>query len=393
MTTLQLFANWEPRPGYALTQKECDSHKAANTSQVWRYPTLEFIDAPMPGPGPGQVLVRVLACGVCGSDAHCLEVDGEGYPLFSGATRLPVTIGHEFAGEVIEVGEDVLDLSVGDLVAAESVLWCGRCLQCRSGNVNQCSRIEMVGFSSPGAFAEYIAISERHCWKLDELQMVAKDRFEVAELGALIEPIGCAYNALFIVGGGLVPGQSVAVYGAGPIGLGAIMLARLAGAARVFAFDVSDERCELARKLGADEALNPRTMDQSIGSYLMEATKGEGIDFQVEAAGAASETVPEIQRCFAENGKMVFLGRHDSVAKVDFNPIVTKANHVFGARGHAGHGIFGRIIRLMATGQLPALEMITARFDFADTAAAIQQAIRREDGKIMVRINSFGETR
>src|SRR5688572_9477751 len=172
MTALELTANWAPRPDYTVSERERDSGKAINTSKVWRNPVLSMTEAATPSLRPDQVLVRVIACGVCGSDAHCLETDSEGYPLFSGATKLPTIIGHEFAGEVVSVGEDVLDLKKGDLVAAESILWCGRCIQCRSGNVNQCGRIEMIGFSSPGAFAEYIAVSERYCWRLNDLKAI-----------------------------------------------------------------------------------------------------------------------------------------------------------------------------------------------------------------------------
>lgn len=387
MKALLLNATWDPKPGYRLTPRELETRKAVDTSQVWRNPSLAFIDSSTPNLKADQVLVRVRACGVCGSDAHCLETDAEGYAMFSGASRLPTILGHEFAGEVIAVGEDVSELKIGDRVAAESILWCGRCVQCRSGNVNQCSRIEMVGFSSSGAFAECIAISERHCWKLDPLEAVFSTDEEIYQAGALIEPIGCAYNSLFIAGGGLLPGQTVAVYGAGPIGLGAVMLARLAGASKIFAFDVSTPRCELAKKLGADYAANPCEMKTSISQMLMDLTHGEGIDFQIEAAGAASDTVPEIRKCFSENGKMVFLGRHDSVAQVDFNPIVSKANQIIGSRGHAGHGIYDKIIRLMGSGRMPAHEMITSRFEFSAAICAVEKAIERVDGKVMVGFN------
>lgn len=387
MIALQLSATWEPRASYFPSQVELDTGKAIDCSKVWRHPHLDLTQTDEPSPGPSDVLVRVKTCGVCGSDAHLAEWDAEGYSLFSGSAKLPTILGHEFAGEIVAVGSEVTGQKVGDLVAAESVLWCGTCLSCRTGNVNQCRNIQMVGFSAPGAFAELIAISAKHCWNLAPLELVCQNADEICELGAMIEPIGCAYNGLFIDGGGFHPGQSVAVYGAGPIGLGAIMLARLAGASQVIAFDIQDSRCDLARRLGADHAFNPRTLGVSMASVIAELTDGEGVDIQIEAAGAASKTIPEALSSFSQNGKLIYLGRQDSVASLDFNPLVSRANHIIGARGHAGHGIFSNVIRLMAAGRLRPKEMVTSRFDFDDVVAAVQRASLREDGKVLVRVH------
>jgi threonine dehydrogenase-like Zn-dependent dehydrogenase len=365
---------------------EAETRKARDASKVWRNPTLALVEAPMPPLKPGEVLIRVKSCGVCGSDVHLAEAADDGYTTFSGSAKLPTTLGHEFAGEIVEVGSEVVDLKVGDLVTAESIQWCGKCASCRSGNPNQCQRLQMIGFGVPGAFAEFIAVEERFCWSLESLKARHDSVQEICDLGALIEPIGCAYNGMFVAGGGFMPGQSVAVYGAGPIGLGAIMLARLAGASQILALDVSDYRCRLASLLGADHVANPNVLGIEVSDWVLENTTGKGIDLQIEAAGAASETIPQIRKSFAENGKMVFLGRQDSTAPIDFNPIVSGANMMVGARGHAGHGVFDQVIRLIASGRLKPAEMITSAFEFDEVIPAIHQAAKLQDGKVMVHL-------
>ncbi|MFM7203598.1 MAG: scyllo-inosose 3-dehydrogenase [Myxococcota bacterium] len=386
MKALLLKGNWEPRPGYHVTPFERASGKAISASTIWRRPQLELTELPVPAVAADEVLIKLKACGVCGSDTHCYETDSDGYVIFSGPARLPCVMGHEYAGEVVEVGRDVTTLKVGDAVAPEGMLWCGKCISCRSGNPNQCLNLEMVGFSSPGAFAEYIVTREKYCWKLDALQEHFSGR-DIYRVAALIEPIGCAYNGMFVAAGGLRPGSYVAIYGAGPIGLGAVLMARAAGASKIFVFETMEERCSLARELGADYVYNPRTLKQqgtSPSEVVRELTQGYGADMQVEAAGAAPQTVPEIEKSFAPNGKMVYLGRAAASANMYLDTLVSQANMIVGARGHAGYGIYPFIIRMLATGRIPAQKMITAEFGFDRVLEAVHQSTTRVDGKIMV---------
>jgi threonine dehydrogenase-like Zn-dependent dehydrogenase len=390
MRALTLNATWEPRFAYKVTPTELETRKAINANTIWKDPKLEFSEKPIPRVEEDEVLIKVKACGVCGSDTHCYEKDEQGYILFSGLLRLPVILGHEFSGEVIEVGKKVSTLKVGDAVAMESIMWCGICTSCRTGNLNQCQRLEMVGFSAPGAFAEYIAVKEKYCWKLDALRNIFHSDDEVYDIGALIEPIGCAYNGMFISENGFKPGAYVAVYGAGPIGLGAVLIARAAGAARIFVFDISEPRNQLALALEADYAASPTALKRkgtSPSEVVLEMTGGYGVDMQIEAAGAASATVPEILKSFASNGKMVFLGRQDSYTQIQFDTLVTQANHIVGSRGHAGYGIYKNVIRLIATGRVPAHKMITSRFPFERVIDAVAQSAARNEGKIMVRFS------
>ena len=352
MRALVLEAQWNPRPDYPVTRMEEERRKATVASKVWRHPEFSWRQVPDPTPADDEVVVRVESCGVCGSDTHCYETDEDGYILFSGPTALPVILGHEYSGEVVAVGRKVKHLEVGDLIAAEGMLYCGVCEACRRGLPNQCPDLEMVGFSSPGAYAEYVAVREKHCWKVDGLVERYGNRRQGLAIAALIEPIACPYNGMFVAAGGMAPGSHVAVYGCGPIGLGAILLARAAGAATVVGFDISPERCRLAEACGADAAYNPRELAEqgtSPAERVLQHSRGWGADMQVEAAGAALATMPEIEKAFAPAGRMVYLGRTGQRAPVFLDALVSGASGIVGARGHAGGGCFPSVIIMIIT--------------------------------------------
>jgi len=381
MRAIVLQAEWAPREGFVPSPIELATRKATG-SAVWRNPEFAATRLEDPTPGPGEVVVKVRACGVCGSDTHCYETDDQGYIIFSGPVSLPVVPGHEYTGEVVAVGPGVRTLRIGDLVAAEGMLNCGVCEACRIGKPNQCPHLEMVGFSAPGAYAEYITVHERFCWTLTGLAEQFGDTDRALQIGALVEPISCSYNGIWVAGNGLRPGDHVVVHGAGPIGLGAIALARAAGAATVTAFDVSAERIALAEACGADAAYDPRSVD--VIDVVQTATGGWGADLQVEAAGAALQTMPSIEASFAPGGQMIYLGRTGERAPVMLDVLVTGAATIAGSRGHVGMGCFPRVIRLLERGRLNADPMITARLPFDDFMVALEQSCLRTDGKIML---------
>lgn len=389
MKALRASGAWDPRPGYTPSAKEAELGRAESGRQVWRHPKFELVEIPVPDVGDTQVLVRVKRCGICGSDSHLYQTDDDGYIMFSGPARLPCILGHEYSGVVEAVGKSVSHIRVGDLVAAESILWCGKCQACRAGLPNQCEQVELAGITADGALAEYALLDQLQCWKIDSLALrySGDDLFEVA---ALIEPLGCAYNGMFIHGGGFRPGAVVVVHGAGPIGLGAVAFARIAGASQVIAFDPIAERLEIAKSLGADKIYNTRELAASgvsASSLILAHTGGAGADMQVEAAGAAADTIPQMQASLAANGHIIYLGRAANDTPVQLNTMVTGAHAIVGSRGHAGFGIFPSIIRLLASGRLQVREIITARFHFSEVLAALEQSVTRIDGKVMVRIS------
>jgi threonine dehydrogenase-like Zn-dependent dehydrogenase len=394
MRAIVLEADWDPRPGYPVSEQEIATHKANMACGAWRNPRFSATILDDPSPGPGEVVIRVGACGVCGSDTHCYESDEDGYVIFSGPARLPVVPGHEYAGEVVALGAGVSSLAEGDLVTAEGMITCGTCDTCRQGNPNQCPNLEMVGFSTHGAYAEFIVVEARFCWKLDGVAARTQDSQRTLELGALVEPLACAYNGIFVAGRGMRPGAHVAVHGCGPIGLGAIALARTAGAATITAFDVVPERCAVALSCGADASFDPaalRAAGSSPAEAVLEATRGSGADLQLECAGAAGQTLPEIEQSFAPGGQMIYLGRTGERAPVMLDVLVSNAASIVGSRGHAGHGCFPRIIRLLEQDRLVVEPMITARRPFDEALSAVEQSCLRTDGKILLVFASPGD--
>ncbi|MBN2373248.1 alcohol dehydrogenase catalytic domain-containing protein [bacterium] len=386
MRALIANAEWAPRPGYPLSEGERKNRRALIGSQVWRNSCFEIKDVPTPDIDDDEVLIRVKFCGICGSDTHVYEMDDEGYTIFSGLLRLPCIIGHEFSGVVEKAGRKVTTLKIGDPVAVESIQWCGVCTPCRSGAPNQCKNIELTGLSADGAFADFIKSKERYCWELNSL----KDNYgddDLFKLGALVEPVGCAYNGMFISGDGVRPGDTFVVYGAGPIGLGAVALARITGASKIIAFDIKDKRLELARAMGADFVFNSnRLKDDGIRPHekVLDITGGEGADISVEAAGAAPNTIPEMEKAMAPGGKIVYLGRAATSTPMFLDSLVSGANRIVGSRGHSGYKIFHNIIRLIAGKKLDIIPMVTACYPFSRIMDALKVSTERTDGKILV---------
>jgi threonine dehydrogenase-like Zn-dependent dehydrogenase len=383
MRGLVLDAAWEPRPDYVVSDWEKKTGKAITGSSIWRHPTLEVREWPDPRRGPKDVLIEVRACGVCGSDMHFYETDEDGYILYPGLTKFPTILGHEFSGQVVEVGGDVTTLKVGDMVTVEEMIWCGRCIPCRNGYPNHCTSLEELGFTIPGAFASLIAVDEKFCWKIDAIAERLGDQEKAYEVGALTEPTCVSYNAMFERAGGFRPGHYVSIFGAGPIGLAATGLARASGAGMVVAFELSPQRRELAKKVGADHVYDPQEVKP--GEVLMELSKGEGFSFLVEAAGAPQLTVPEMEQALAINGKIVQIGRAAQRVPMYLEAFQVRRAQAFGAQGHSGHETFPNVIRLVASGRLDLSPIITARYGLEDTVAAIAKSIERADGKILVK--------
>ncbi|HUU03763.1 MAG TPA: scyllo-inosose 3-dehydrogenase [Myxococcota bacterium] len=381
MKGLVLDAKWDPKKDYKPSDWEKRTRKAITGNSVWREPKLEVQKRPKPEIKPDEVLVEIKACGVCGSDMHFYETDAEGYILYPGLTRFPGILGHEFSGRVAEVGADVEDLKKGDPVTVEEMIWCGHCNPCRNGFPNHCTNLEEIGFTIDGAFAEYIAVGAKFCWKVDGiLERFGEEKgFDVA---AMTEPTCVAYNGMFTRAEGFKPGAYVCVFGAGPIGLAAVGLALAAGAGKVIAFEVSPQRRKLASKLGADEVYDPKEVEAH--KVLLELSAGEGFDFMVEAAGAPHLTIPEMERALAINGKIVQIGRAAQRVPMYLETFQVRRGQFFGAQGHSGHANFPNVIRLVSSGRLDLSPAHTKSFPLDQAVDAIARSCERRDGKIIV---------
>ncbi|NJM41806.1 MAG: alcohol dehydrogenase catalytic domain-containing protein [Anaerolineae bacterium] len=382
MNALQLIADWQPQPTYTLSESEKRTRKIKSGSKVWRNPRLLFGALPDPQIGADEVLLHVTAVGICGSDMHMYEAGADGYMLYPGLTRFPNTLGHEFSGRVVEFGHDVRGLNKGELVAVEEVNWCGVCDACRRGLVNHCTQMEEIGFTTPGAMAQLISVKAKYCWRLTEIAERLGGEREAALLGAMVEPTGVSYHAMFNRLATWKPGVYVAVFGGGPIGLAAIALARAAGASQIIAFDVSEKRLEMARKLGATSALNPKGLN--LNEALLELTRGHGVDFVVEAAGAPQHTLSPLTSGLAVGATIAHIGRSERPTSLELEYYQVRGVQLAGSLGHAGHGTFPNVIRLMASGKLDMREMVSAIMPLDEAPSAFKRLEKREDAKIIL---------
>lgn len=258
-------------------------------------PGLRLVEVPVPVPRHDEVLVRVEAASVCGTDLHIWKWD----EWARRRVRPPVTLGHEFAGTVVEVGERVEHVKPGDYVSAESHITCGLCFYCRTGQAHLCPRTQILGIDRDGAFAEYVVIPEKVVWHNDRRRIPP-------HIATLQEPFG---NAVYATLYQDITGQSVAIMGCGPIGLFSVAIARAAGAAYVYAVDPIDYRRSLAQRMGATAVFDPndREGDSDLVARLIEANEGYGIDVVLEMSGAPA-AINNSFRAVRNGGTVVLFG-------------------------------------------------------------------------------------
>lgn len=387
MKAYVLDAVWDPKPGYTLGEREIKDKRAIRSDMVYRSLKAGITDVPMPKAGDSDIVIKVGACGICGSDIHAGNMAEDGYTKYAGHLKLPVIMGHEFSGEIVEIGKNVSGFKIGDLIAPEQMCPCGSCDACKTGYFNSCRNIEEVGLSMDGAFAEYALVPGNCCYNINDIAELLGDKVAAFEAAALAEPTGVAYNGIVVRGRGVTPGTHVAVFGAGPIGLAAISIARAAGAAQIFAADISDGRLKLAKLCGADHTVNPLSLKQqntTVADYIMEATHGIGCKTVIEAAGAPESTYPEIVRLMSINANVVALGRSPKLAPIDLEQFIVKGCSLSGSIGTSGNAIIPSVLRMMGSGSLDMRKIITGRYPLHKTPEGIQDAKGGHHGKVMI---------
>ncbi len=365
MRAVRLHAEWAPKPDYKLGAKDIEGKRTYLGSKVWRSPEVRIEEVPIPEPGPGQVLIQVKACGICGSDVHMAQPDDDGYIWYPGLTGFPCTLGHELSGIVVESGPGAKDKTThqpfkgGEWVCAEEMLWCGSCRPCADGWPNHCERLDEIGFNIDGAFTEYIVLPDRCLWRLDSFKGTYREE-AVFKLGSLVEPTSVAYNAIVERGGGIRPGDNVVICGGGPVGLTACAVLKRQGAARVILSEPEPGRAELGRQMGADYVINP--MEKDFSETVLEYTNGMGASIFLEATGLPTVVYPGIEQVIWEgrtlNSTVVVVGRADAKMPVTGEVLQVRRARIVGAQGHSGHGTFPRVIEAMATG-MNVLPLIT----------------------------------
>ena len=390
MKALVVNAKREPKPGYVFDEFEQRTGIVRNGAMVWKDATYGIQEIDVPEVGPDDVLIKVASCGVCGSDGHVHEKDKDGYINFAWLTRFPLIPGHEFCGEIVEIGKDVDTFKVGDYVTAEEMQYCGYCEECRTYHFNQCNNLLEPGSTIPGAMAEYIKVNKKFVWSINDI-VEAYGVEEGLELGALVEPTGIAYNGTIIKSGGIKPGTYGAVYGAGAIGLGCIALMRQAGMAKIFALEVNEERQRMAKEFGADYVFNPVELSkQGIGSreVIMEHTHGWGCDLQIEAAGKPDILYPQMSLSVAAGGAIVNIAHSpkNDAAPVNVAQMIWRNGRVTGSNGHAGDAIFKNVIGLIASRRFDYRKLITGRYTLDEAEQAIIDTQKASGGKNLIKM-------
>jgi threonine dehydrogenase-like Zn-dependent dehydrogenase len=382
MQALVLDGEWNPRPEYDLSERERETQTAMDGSGVWQNPTVTLEERERPKPGRHEVLVRVRYAGVCGSDISLTGADDDSYMHYSAYARLPNVIGHEFAGEVVETGADVMGFEAEDLVTAEVTDYCGRCHMCKQGFHGHCTNFEQIGFTMSGAFAEYVVVPEKILWDIGPLWEAYDTEEDVLKAGATVEPSTISYYGLFGRAEGIIPGDYHVYQGVGPIGLTGMNVSRAAGAGKVIAFEPSEDRRAVAKQIGFEHVYNPIETDPV--EKIDELTNGEGADVHVETAGAVTQTYPVIDDSLAERANVVHISNAGDNPPVSLRKYQGSSAQLYGSEGHTGQQVFPRVIRLMASGHLDNLSIITSTFDLSEAAQAIERARERIDGKVLI---------
>ena len=261
--------------------------KAARLTKIGA--PLEIAEVPIPEPGPDDILVRVRAAGICSSDLHYQDGRSE-------VTRLPITLGHEIAGEVAKCGSGVKKLKEGDRVSIFYLVTCGKCMKCSTGNDNYCDEAKMLGKNIDGGFAEYVTVPARNAFPFPE-------SIPYAQAALMTDAVATPFHALKRAV--LQTGESVLIIGIGGLGIHAVQLAKIMGAGQVVAMDLDRDKLNLARKVGATATINPQEEDAT--EKIAEITKGNGVDIAIELIGLTS-TIRQAIDSTGLGGRTVVVG-------------------------------------------------------------------------------------
>lgn len=338
-----------------------------NALLLTQYMHLEMVEMPVPAIGPDDVLVRVRACGICGSDVHGL--DGK-----TGRRLPPLVMGHEAAGEVVEPGANVTDLKPGDRVTFDSTVYCGRCFFCLRGEQNLCDNREVLGVSPGpyrrhGAFAEYVSVPRRIMYRLpDNLSY---------EQAAMIEAVSVAVHAV-----GLTPvrlGDTAVVVGSGMIGLLTIQSARNAGCTRVIVVDPDDGRLKLALAAGATDAVNPKTANAV--DAIRALTGGHGADLALECVGATEPIATAIE-AVRKGGAVTLVGNVSPKIELPLQSVVSRQIRLQGSC--ASNGEYPACIDMMSRGAIRVDTLISAVAPLEEGASWFDRLYRHEAGLMKV---------
>ncbi len=316
-----------------------------------------------------EVLVKIKAVSICGTDLHIYEWNDWAKKHI----KTPQTLGHEFAGEVVEIGKDVSHVKVGDFVSSETHIPCGECKQCKTGNMHVCQNMKILGVDMNGAFAEYVKVPEVVLWKNDP---------SIPPIWASVqEPLGNAVHTIFTED---ITGKNVLVTGAGPIGLLGIEVLKTAGASKVIVSEVNSYRSALAKEIGADVVVNPK--EESIVDAVKRETNGDGVDVLIEMSGNA-QALKDGLASVTNAGRVSLLGVFNGEISLDLNDLVIfKAVRIYGITGRKMFETWYRVAALLKNKKLDLSKVITHVLDFEDYEKGFKLMEEGNCGKIVLKL-------
>ena len=333
-----------------------------------RAPGAELVDIDIPEIGPKDVLVKVKAAAICGTDVHIYDWT----PYAQARIKPPMIFGHETCGEIVSVGNQVTNFKPGDLVAVETHIPCEECYQCQTGAQHICEKMAIIGVHTNGTFAEYAKIPAVCCWKLP------KDTNP--DLGAILEPWGVAVNGILK---GEVNNRSVAVFGCGPIGLLGLGSIAAWGATRIFAVEPIPTRLNMVPKFAPDATLINPTKEDAVKAIL-EATGGRGVDVSIEISGSTQAAKMAFQ-VLRRGGRVSLVGLPSAPVELDLpEDIIYKEAKVFGSTGRLMWQTWWDMQNLLESGKFDPMPVITHRFPLAEFKNALELAKSGEAGKILL---------
>lgn len=338
---------------------------------------LEVCTIPRPQPGPEDVLVYVEAASLCGTDLHIWNWD----QWSQRRIKTPLTLGHEFCGTVVAIGDKVRNVCVGDYVSAESHVTCGMCYQCRTGQAHMCPKTSILGVDREGAFASYVAVPEKVIWQNNRAKLPP-------EIATLQEPFG---NAVFSTMNQDLSGQSVVVLGCGPIGLFTIGIAKAVGAKAVFASDIHPFRINLAKQMGATHVFNPTKPEKpgaDIVAEMVEANDGYGVDFVLEMSGAPT-AITSAFRVVRNGGTVILFGIPSKPVEIDVaENMIFKNLTVLALNGRRIFDTWYKTRWLLESGVVDLRPLITKTITFDEINDAMAMLARGDACKLVLLPNA-----
>ncbi|MEM0360379.1 MAG: L-threonine 3-dehydrogenase [Candidatus Diapherotrites archaeon] len=330
---------------------------------------LELSKVENPFPKKGELLVKVMAAGICGTDLHIYEWN----EWAQSRIKPPLVVGHEVAGKIVELGEGVSGFEIGDLVSVETHVFCGKCFQCLSGNKHICEKMKIFGVDMNGVFAEYAVVPAQNAWKNPKKMK--------PEIAAIQEPFGNAVHSVFAVSDNFKD-STVLITGAGPIGCFAVGILKAEGAKKVIVSDLNDFRLKLAQKMGADVLVNAES--ENLVERVLSETNGRGADFFIEMAGSGKALVDGF-KALRPGGRVSVLGVFGKPVQLDVtNNIVFKYATVYGINGRLIFDTWKKTSELLGRGLVDPSPVITHSLKFEDFEKGFSLLEQGMAGKVVL---------